>query len=219
MLVKNIYLIILFFFLQDVIELIVWFCVGYFYGHVFFYAFIKAKKKNPRKDITDFFEKYKQKMAEKPSLVDEFQSLLKIDETEKPSSVEEKERVDPGKEFLIKLDQKVSAKFKDCIIEIDVSEKVLRFSFETHVLRSRVLAEKLIDTVDDHLKKEFFSPNGLAQFGWCAKYMLYSDFSVKLPNRLKTQVVQFIWFRNLYRHKLCPCFICDSFKSKYDCQC
>ena len=167
MLVKNIYLIILFFFLQDVIELIVWFCVGYFYGHVFFYAFIKAKKKNPRKDITDFFEKYKQKMAEKPSLVDEFQSLLKIDETEKPSSVEEKERVDPGKEFLIKLDQKVSAKFKDCIIEIDVSEKLLCFSFETYILKSKVLAEKIIDTVDDHLKKEFFSLNGLAQFGWC----------------------------------------------------
>ena len=151
--------------------MIVWFCVGYFYGHVFFYAFIKAKKKNPRKDITDFFEKYKQKMAEKPSLVDEFQSLLKIDETEKPSSVEEKERVDPGKEFLIKLDQKVSAKFKDCIIEIDVSEKLLRFSFETHILKSTVLAEKLINTVDDHLKKESFSPNGLVQFGWCAKYM------------------------------------------------
>ena len=131
----------------------------------------KPRKKNPRKGITDFFEKYKQKTVEKPSLVDEFQSLLKIDETEKPSSVEEKERVETGKEFLIKLDQKVSAKFKDYIIEIDVSEKVLRFSFETHVLRSRVFAEKLIDTVDDHLKKEFFSPNGLVQFGWCAKYM------------------------------------------------
>ena len=84
------------FFLQDVIELILWFCVGYFFGHVFFYVFIKAKKKNPRKDITDFFEKYKQKMAEKPSLVDEFQSL-KLDEAEKPSSVEEKERAHPGK--------------------------------------------------------------------------------------------------------------------------
>ena len=94
---------------------------------------------------------------------------MKIVESEKPSYVEEKERVDPGNKFLIKLDQKVSAKFKDCIIEIDVSEKVLRFSFETHVLRSRVLAEKLINTVDDHLKKEFFSPNGLVQFGWCAK--------------------------------------------------
>ena len=34
-------------------------------------------------------------MAEKPSLVDDFQSLLKIDETEKASSVEEKESVDP----------------------------------------------------------------------------------------------------------------------------
>ena len=132
-------------------------------------CFYQSQEKNPRKDITDFFEKYKQKIAEKPSLVDEFQSLLKIVESEKPSYVEEKERVDPGNKFLIKLDQKVSAKFKDCIIEIDVSEKVLRFSFETHVLRSRVLAEKLINTVDDHLKKEFFSPNGLVQFGWCAK--------------------------------------------------
>ena len=94
---------------------------GLFFWSCLFYAFIKAKKKNPGKDITDFFEKYKQKMAEKPSLVDEFQSLLNIDETKKPSSVEEKERVDPGKEFLIKLDQRVSAKFKDCIIEIDVS--------------------------------------------------------------------------------------------------
>ena len=206
----------MFFFLQDVIELIVWFCVDYFFGHVFFYAFIKAKKKNPRKDITDFFEKYKQKMAEKPSLVDEFQSL-KLDEAEKSSSVEEKKRVDPGKEFLIQLDPKVSAKFKDCIIEIDVSEKVLRFSFETYVLRLKVLAEKLIDTVDDHLKKEFFSPNELAQFGWCSKHMLHSDFSI-VPNKLiKTQGVQFIWFQNLYRHKLCPSFICDSFKSKNDC--
>ena len=36
-------------------------------------------------------------MTEKLSLVDEFQNLLKIDETEKPSSVEEKERADLGK--------------------------------------------------------------------------------------------------------------------------
>ena len=75
--------------------------MGYFFGHVFFYTFIKAKKKYPRKDITDFFEKYKQKTAEKPKLVDEFQSLLKIDGTEKPSSVEEKERVDQEKNFLL----------------------------------------------------------------------------------------------------------------------
>ena len=186
---------------------------GLFFWPCLFYV-IRAEKKNPRKDITDFFEKYKQKMAEKPSIVDEFQDL-KLDEAEKPTSVEEKERANPGKEFLIKLDQKVSSKFKDCIIEIDVSEKVLRFSFQTYVLSSKVLAEKLIDTVDDHLKKEFFSPSGLAQFGWCSKYMLHSDI---VPNKLiKTQIVQFIWFRNLYRHKLCPCFICDSFKSKYDC--
>ena len=86
---------------------------------------------------------------------EEFQSLLTID-TEKPSSLEEKESVDPQNEFLWKLDQKVSAKFKDRIIEIDVSEKLLHFSFETHILKSTLLAEKLIDTVDDHLKKGFF---------------------------------------------------------------
>ena len=150
-------------------------------------------------------------MAEKPSMVDEFQGL-KLDEAEKPTSVGDKERVNPGKEFLLKLEQKVSFKFKDCIIEIDVSEKVLQFSFQTYVLRSKVLAEKLIVTVEDHLKKEFFSSNGLAQFGWCSKYMLHSDI---VSNELnKTQVVQIMWFRNLYRHKLCPCFICDSFKSK-----
>ena len=125
-------------------------------------------------------------MAEKPSLEEEFQSLSTIDETEKPSSLEEKESADSRKE---KLDQRVSAKFKDCIIEIDVSEKLLRFSFETHMLKSKLLAEKLINTVDDHLKKEFFSPNGMAQLDWCAKCMLHSDFSVRLPDRLIMQVV------------------------------
>ena len=93
MLVEKIYLIIFFFFLQDVIDLIVWFCLGYFFGHVFFYVFIKARKKNSRKDITDFFEKCKQRMAEKPSLEEEFQSLTI--EKEKSSSLEEKENVDP----------------------------------------------------------------------------------------------------------------------------
>ena len=152
MTVNKIYLIIFFFFfLYDVIDLTVWFCVEYFFGYVF-YAFIEARKKNSRKDITDFFEKYKQKMAEKPSLVGDFQSLLKIDETEK--AVEE--RVDPQKEFLIMLEQKVSGQFKDCIIKIDMSKKVLSFSFETYILKSKVLVEKLIDTVDDHIKKEFF---------------------------------------------------------------
>ena len=59
--------------------------------------------------MTDFFEKYKQRMAEKPSLVEEFQSLLKIDETEKPSSLEKKGSLDSRKDFLLKLDQIVSA--------------------------------------------------------------------------------------------------------------
>ena len=82
-------------------------------------------------------------------------------------------------------------------MDIDVSKKLIIFSFETNVLNSTLLAEKLIDTVDDHLKKEFFTSNGLAKLGWFTKYMLHSDISDK-PNGLKTQVVQFIWFRNLY---------------------
>ena len=160
MLVEKIYTVIFFLFLQDVIDLIFWFCVGYFFGHFFFYIFIQARKKNSTKDIADFFEKYKQRMAERPNLEEEFKSLAI--QTEKPTSLEV---VDPRKEFFFKLDQKVSDKFKDCIIEIDVSEKLLRFSFETHILKSTLLAEKLINTVDDHLKKDFFSPNGLVQLG------------------------------------------------------
>ena len=87
MLVEKIYLIIFFFFLQDVIDSILWFCVGYFFGHVFFYVFTKARKTNSRKDIYDFFEKYKQRMAEKSRLEEEFQGLTI--ETEKSSSSEE----------------------------------------------------------------------------------------------------------------------------------
>ena len=107
--------------------MIVWFCVGYLFGHVFLCLY-QSQEKIPRKDITDF-QRSTNRMAEKLSLVEEFQSLLKIDETEKPSSLEEKESVDPQKEFFLILDQKISAKFKDSIIEIDVSEKVLCFSF------------------------------------------------------------------------------------------
>ena len=205
MLVKTIYMTLFFFFLQDVIDLIFCICVGYLFGHFFFYIFIKnkARKKN-LKDITDFFEKYEQRMAEKPTTIEEkFESLTN-------------QAADPRKEFLLNLDRKLRAKFKDCIIEFNVSEKLISFSFETYILNSRPLAEKLIDTVDDHLKKEFFPSNGLAKLGWCAKYILHSDTSRK-PNGLKTQVVQFTWSRNLYRHKLCPCFICDSFKNKYNC--
>ena len=126
MLVEKIYTVIFFLFLQDVIDFIFGFCVGYFFSHFFFYIFIQAMKKNSTKDIADFFEKYKQRMAERPNLEEEFKSLAI--QTEKPTSLEV---VDPRKEFFFKLDQKVSDKFKDCIIEIDVSEKLLRFSFES----------------------------------------------------------------------------------------
>ena len=91
--------------------------MGYFFGHVIFYVFIKAKKKNPSKDITDFFEKYKQKMSEKPRMVDEFQGL-KLDEAEKPTSVGDKERVNPGKEFLLKLEQKVSLNLRIALLKL-----------------------------------------------------------------------------------------------------
>ena len=61
MLVKNIYLIILFFFLQDVIELIVWFCVSYFYGHVFFMLLSKPRKKMQEKTSQIFLRNINRK--------------------------------------------------------------------------------------------------------------------------------------------------------------
>ena len=57
-------------------------------------------------------------MAEKPSLVDELQSLLKIDEIEKSSSVEEKERVAPGKEFLISWIKKYVLNLKIALLKL-----------------------------------------------------------------------------------------------------
>ena len=65
MLVEKIYTVIFFLFLQDVIDLIFGFCVGYFFSHFFFYIFIQAMKKNSTKDIADFFEKYKQRRVSK----------------------------------------------------------------------------------------------------------------------------------------------------------
>ena len=98
MLVKKIYTII-FYFLQDLIELIFWFCVGDFFGHLIFYIFIKnnkARKKSSTKDITDFFEKCKKRMAEKPTSIEEkFESLTLL---------QQQQVVDPRKEFLLNLD-------------------------------------------------------------------------------------------------------------------
>ena len=63
-----------------------------------FYAYIKARKKFQEK-TSQIFLRSTNRMAEKPSLVEEFQSLLKIDETEKPSSLEEKESATHKKNF------------------------------------------------------------------------------------------------------------------------
>ena len=155
-----------------------------------------------KKDITDFFEDYKQRMAEKPTIETQLKNL----------TIQVRE---PREEFLLSLSNKLRQKFTDCEIAFDIHQKLISFSFETFVLNSKPLAEKLIDTVDDNIKKEFFSSQGLAELGWCSKYLLHSLVS-RTANGIKTQLVQFLWFRNLYRHKLCPCFVCDSFNSKYD---
>ena len=160
------------------------------------------RKMIKKKDITDFFEDYKQRMAEKPTIETQLKNL----------TIQVRE---PREEFLLSLSNKLRQKFTDCEIAFDIHQKLISFSFETFVLNSKPLAEKLIDTVDDNIKKEFFSSQGLAELGWCSKYLLHSLVS-RTANGIKTQLVQFLWFRNLYRHKLCPCFVCDSFNSKYD---
>ena len=186
----------LLFFLQDFIESFAWFCIGYLFGFFFFFVLIKNRlvRKNPKKDIEDFFEKYKQTMAEKTDFVDNFQNLV-IDE-----------KIDLQEVFLKELVDKVKQLENLSTIDYKVDNRLMYFSFETQILRSQDLAEKLIDIVDNHTQF-FFKPEGLAHLGWCAKYMLHSDF---IHNR-KSQLVQFVWFKNLFRHKLCPCFVCDSY--------
>ena len=201
MLNKKIYDLICFFFFFDVIELILCFFVGYSSDYILFAAF--RKKKHQKTDIAEIFENYKQRMAEKPTIETQLKNL----------TIQVKE---PRKEFLLSLSNKLNQKFPDCEIAFDIHEKLISFSFETFILNSKPLAEKLIDTVDDHIKKEFFSSQGLGESALCTKYMLHSEVCGR-ANGIKTQLVQFIWFRNLYRHKLCPCFVCDSFGKKYDC--
>ena len=147
---------------MDVIELVLCFLGGYLFGYFLYAAF--RKKNNQKKDITDFFENYKQRMAEKPAVETQFKNL----------AIQVKE---PRKEFLLSLSNKLHQKFTDCEIAFGIHQKLISFSFETFVLNSKPLAEKLIDTVDDHIKKEFFSSQGLAELGRCSKYLLHGSIS------------------------------------------
>ena len=122
------------------------------------------KKSNQKKDITDFFQNYKQRMTEKPTVETQFKNL----------TIQVKE---PRKEFLLSLSNKLHQKFTDCETAFDIHQKLISFSFETFILNSKQLAEKLIDTVDDHIKKEFVLSQGLAELGRCSKYLLHSSIS------------------------------------------
>ena len=73
MLNKKIYDLNCFFFFFDVIELILCFFVGYSSDYILFTAF--RTKKHKKKDIAEFFENYKQRMAEKPTIETQLKNL------------------------------------------------------------------------------------------------------------------------------------------------
>ena len=113
--------------------------------------------------------------------------------------------------FLKELHNKVRQFEEIYNVEYRVDNRLLYFSLETKKFRCERLATTIIDLIDDHVSLFFFQKSkNLAKLGWCAKYMLHSDF---IRSR-DVQLIQFIWFQNLFRHKICPCFICDSYQNK-----
>ena len=113
--------------------------------------------------------------------------------------------------FLKELHNKVRQFEEISNVEYRVDNRLLYFSLETKKFRCERLATTIIDLIDDHVYLFFFQKSkNLAKLGWCAMYMLHSDF-IRSRN---VQLIQFIWFQNLFRHKICPCFICDSYQNK-----
>ena len=128
----------------------------------------------------------------------------------------EGENADLTETFLKELQNKV--KHIDGILNIDYKfgDKILYFSLETQKIQSEEIARKLIDLVDDHSKHFFLKKDkNLSQLHWCAKYMLHSDLR---PNSIafnvrNTKIIEFVWFKNIFRHKICSCFICSEYKN------
>ena len=104
-------------------------------------------------------------------------------------------------------------------VEYKFGDRLLFFSLETQKIGSEELAEKLIDLVDKHAKFFFFQRSeNLSKIHWCTKYMLHSDLranSIQFNVR-NIRVIQFVWFRNIFRHKICQCIICSEFKKEND---
>ena len=113
--------------------------------------------------------------------------------------------------FLKELHNKVRQFEEVSNVEYKVDRRLIYFSLETKKLKCEQLATKIIDLIDDQVFFFFFQKSkNLSKLNWCAKYMLYSDFI----NSRKVQLIQFYWFQNFFRHKICPCFICDSYRKR-----
>ena len=171
--------------------------------------FVKIKKviKNfkRKKEIDDCFNQTTEK------IVSELEGLAIV------AKEEEEEKLDIKEVFLKKLQYKVRQLEGVFNVEYKFGDRLLFFSIETQKLRREELAKKLIDLVDDHTKFFFFQrQENLSIIGWCAKYMLHSDLranSIQFNVR-NIRVIQFVWFRNIFRHKICHCFICSEFKKE-----
>ena len=113
-----------------------------------------------------------------------------------------------GSFFLQAVSDKVRQLDKVSIVEYKTDRRLLFFSIETPRINDIAFANELIKLIDELTFLYFFKkPKNLSQENWCAKYMLFSSFIVSR----KVQSIQFTWFKNLFRHKICPCFICDTY--------
>ena len=116
-----------------------------------------------------------------------------------------------GKDFLEALKNKVRQLGGEILnVEFKVDNKLLFFSIETKKINDESFARELIK-LTDNLTYEFFFKNlkiYLNQIG--VQNMLFSSY---ISSR-KVQSLQFTWFKNLFRHKICPCFICESYHMK-----
>ena len=113
-----------------------------------------------------------------------------------------------GSFFLQAVSDKVRQLDKVSIVECKTDRRLLFFSIETPRINDIAFANELIKLIDELTFLYFFKKTkNLSQENWCAKYMLFSSFIVSR----KVQSIQFTWFKNLFRHKICPCFICDSY--------
>ena len=51
------------------------------------------------------------------------------------------------------------------------------FFFENFPIKPETV-QKLLKVFDDHITEHFFSSNGLAELGWCTKYLMESTICI-----------------------------------------